>query len=52
MEGKIIRETAGAPAAPGGQGKGRRSLRNTFEAFWKRRFLVLAVFIVIALILC
>ena len=52
MEDKIMRGTAGASAYSGAPGKGRRCLRNAFEAFWKRRFLVLAVFIIIALVLC
>ena len=39
-------------ASSGIPGKGRRSLRNAVEAFWKRRFIILAVFLVFSLALC
>ncbi len=44
--------TAGYAASSGVPGKGQRSLRDTFKAFWKRRFLVFAVFLVLFLALC
>jgi len=39
-------------SAPGVRGKGRRSLRNALEAFWRRRALVLAAFLILSLALC
>ncbi len=52
MHEKNRPRTAGDAASSGLPGKGPRSLRNTFRVFWKRRFVVLACFLIIALAMC
>ena len=44
--------TAGGMASSGTSGKGRTSLQNALEVLWKRKFLVLASFLIIFLSLC
>ncbi len=46
------RTAAGGAASPGVPGRGQRGLRDTLRAFWKRRFLVCAAFLIVFLVLC
>ena len=44
--------TTGDMGSSGNLGKGWSSLRNAFEVFWRRRFLVFVFFMIITLLLC
>ena len=39
-------------ASSGVKRRGQRSLRSAFQAFWKRKYLVLAIFLIVSLALC
>ena len=52
MKEKNRSMTVGDTASSGVRGKGRRSLRNALEVFWKRRSFVLAFFLLLSLALC
>ncbi len=45
-------KTAGNGASSRLPGRGRRSLRSAFGAFWKRKFLVIAAFLVLSAAIC
>ncbi len=50
-EKKRLRKT-GDEALPGSSGTRQHSLRNAFKALWKWKYLVLACFLVVFLVLC
>ena len=52
MKEKERLRTAGNGASPGTPAKGRHSLKNTFMAFRRKRFFVIALFLVVFVFLC
>lgn len=52
MKEKNRLRTAGDTVSAGSRGKGRRSLHNALEAFWKRRIVILVSFLIIFAALC